>query len=176
MSMSQDDKKKILDTRAKELAKVTSYSLDKKEGRDITIFRLGDQQYAFDSLFIKEIVPLPRITVLPCVPSFVAGIMNLRGKIISLLYLDKLLQNSVSQYSEQPQVIILSHDEMEFGLLVDEINGVAQIDNEELQESIPTLNETASRYLKGITPDHLILLDALRMLDDPAIRVNEEVL
>ncbi len=176
MSMQQDKNKQILDARAKELAKITNYFVDKKEDRDITIFTLGDQKYAFESLFIKEIVPLPRITVLPCVPSFVAGIMNLRGKIISLLYLDKLLKNSVSKYSEQPQVIILSHDEMEFGLLVDEINGVAQIDHEELQESVPTLSETATRYFKGITADHLILLDALRMLDDPAIRVNEEVL
>lgn len=176
MQNHQAHNKQILDARAKELAKGIDYIVDKKESRDITIFTLGDQKYAFDSLFIKEIVPLPRITVLPCVPSFVAGIMNLRGKIISLLYLDKLLKNLVNKYSEQPQVIILSHDEMEFGLLVDEISGVAQIDNEELQESIPTLHESTTRYLKGITPDHLILLDALRMLNDPAIRVNEEVL
>lgn len=175
MMTAEENNKKILDARAKTLAKVIHESTNLNAQKEVTVFTLGTQKYAFDSLLIKEIVPLPKITVLPCVPAFVAGIMNLRGKIISVLYLDKLLHR-VDELRAQQQVIILKNSEMEFGLLVDEINGVEKVDERELQESVPTLSETSQRYFSGIRPDHLIILDALKMLNDPATRVNDEVL
>jgi purine-binding chemotaxis protein CheW len=173
--LSQEQKQKILQDRARQLAVIPEHQLDISNCIDITRFELHGENYAFESRYIREIVPVNHVTPLPCVPDFVAGIMNLRGRILSLLYLDKLLGLSTVRPKTLPQVIILSNETMEFGVLVEKINGVAQLPLTRIQDSLPTLSDNAQRYLRGLTTDHQILLDAHLLLNDPALCVDEKI-
>lgn len=175
MSMSYEQKQQILIERAKQLAVAPTPPQENISCIDITRFGLHGENYAFESRYIREIVPVNHVTPLPCVPVFVAGIMNLRGRILSLLHLDKLLGLPAAGQSAMHQVIILSNGTMEFGLLVEEIQGVAQLPLCKIQEKLPTLSENAQRYLRGLTPDRQILLDAHILLTDPSLCVDEEI-
>jgi purine-binding chemotaxis protein CheW len=64
---------------------------------------------------------------------------------------------------------------MEFGILADEILGVQDILLGDLQPSLPTLTGIREEYLKGITREHVVLLDADKLLSDKNIMVREEV-
>jgi purine-binding chemotaxis protein CheW len=101
--------------------------------------------------------------------------MNLRGRILSLLHLDRLLGLASVGQAPMQQVIILSNNSMEFGLLVEQICGVAQLPLSKIQDELPTLSDQAQRYLRGLTPDRQILLDAQLLLNDPALCVDEEI-
>lgn len=173
--LSPEQKQKILQDRARQLAAIPARSQEADTCIDITRFELHGEHYAFESRYIREIVPVNHVTPLPCVPAFVAGIMNLRGRILSLLHLDRLLGLAAAGQTAMQQVIILSHETMEFGLLVEKISGVAQLSPAKIQDELPTLSEKAQRYLRGLTPDRQILLDAQLLLNDPALCVDEEI-
>jgi Chemotaxis signal transduction protein len=175
MELSAEQKQQILLERAKQLAVRPPASQDDIRCIDITCFRLQNENYAFESRYIREIVPVNHVTPLPCVPDFVAGIMNLRGRILSLLHLDKILGLMSATPNPKHQVVILSNGTMEFGLLVEEILGVAEIPLDKIQDQLATLSEQAQRYLRGITPDRQILLDAHLLLSDPTLCVNEDI-
>ena len=76
---------RILHERALALAKENTSLATEEAYLEVTSFHLGREQYAFESRMIREIVRLREYTPLPCVPPFIAGILNLRGWIISLL-------------------------------------------------------------------------------------------
>jgi purine-binding chemotaxis protein CheW len=173
--LSQEQKHKILQDRARQLAVIPKQQQDDSHCIDITRFELHGENYAFESRYIREIVPVNHVTPLPCVPDFVAGIMNLRGRILSLLHLDKLLGLTTTASKTMQQVIILSNATMEFGVLIEQINGVALLPLTQIQNSLPTLSHNAQRYLRGLTADHQILLDAQLLLNDPALCVDEKI-
>jgi len=64
---------------------------------------------------------------------------------------------------------------MEFGILADSIIGVRNILLSEIQTSLPTLTGIREEYLKGVTKEREIILDAGKLLSDKSIIVNENV-
>jgi purine-binding chemotaxis protein CheW len=63
---------------------------------------------------------------------------------------------------------------MEVGILADTIHGVRRIPRRALQPSLPTLTGVRAEYLKGITGERLIVLDADKLLSDSKIVVQDE--
>jgi purine-binding chemotaxis protein CheW len=138
-------------------------------------FSLGAETYAVESGHIREVLPLPRVAPLPCVPSFVRGIINVRGRIVSLLDLKAILGLPSSGFSPTSGVIILQSPGIEFGLLADEIQGLAAIPLSSLQAALPTLTGVGAEYLKGVTAEGLVLLDAEKLLSDKRLVIDEAV-
>jgi len=64
---------------------------------------------------------------------------------------------------------------MVFGILADAILGVRRISLAEIQPSLPTLTGIREKYLKGITPERTVILDAGKLLADEEIVVQEQV-
>jgi purine-binding chemotaxis protein CheW len=141
---------------------------------ELVEFLLSGENYAIESLFIREVYPLRELTPLPCTPPFVLGIVNLRGKILSVIDMRKFFDLREQGLSDLNKVIIVHDARMEFGILADAILGVRTILGGELQPSLPTLTEIGAEYLKGVTRDRLVVLDAGKMLADHRIVVHEE--
>jgi purine-binding chemotaxis protein CheW len=76
--------------------------------------------------------------------------------------------------SDLNKVIILHDAAMEFGILADVIVGVRTIQAGELQPSLATLTEVRAEYLKGVTANRLVVLEAAKMLADRRIIVHDE--
>ena len=73
------------------------------------------------------------------------------------------------------RVIILYDDQMEFGILADVVHGTQEIELEDIRVVPPTVTGIGEEYLKGVTKERLIVLNAKRLLSDKSIVVNEEV-
>jgi purine-binding chemotaxis protein CheW len=173
--MDQSESRRILHDRAVELAREYAAAVDDADGIDVTVFRLGNELYAFESSLIREIVPLKGYTPLPCVPPFIAGITNLRGRILSLLNLHRLFELPDEAEENNRSVVVLAHDGMEFGIIAGAVEGVAHVAFSALQAELPTLQGSMEKYLRGVTAERLIVLDGLALLHDPALVVNEEI-
>jgi len=165
----------LLHKRAIELARNETVDADSSDTMDVTVFRLGSEQYAFEASHVREVVPLKRVTALPCVPPYIAGVINMRGRILSLLDLRRLFGLAGESWSDESKVIILSDGSMEFGILADSIEGVQQVEPAILQEKLATIDAVKTNYLRGVTPEHLILLDAFKLLNDSELIVNDEI-
>jgi purine-binding chemotaxis protein CheW len=175
--LKTQDKVKIFKARAKNLARETD---DEKKGitgetLDIIEFLLDDERYGIEASYIREIYPLKELVFIPGTPSFILGITNVRGKILSIIDIKKLFGLPPKGLSELDKVIIVKNGAMELGIHADSVIGMRSIANEELQPPLTTLTGVCAKYLKGITGEQIAILDIKELLSDKNIIVNEEV-
>lgn len=166
----------ILRKRALALAREPEKEEAAAERLEIVEFLLAYERYGIESSYIREVYPLKDLTPLPGTPPFVLGIMNVRGKILSVIDLRKFFDLPQKGLTDLNKVIIVHDEVMEFGILADAILGVRLIPLRELQPSLPTLTEVRADYLKGVTEERLVVLDGGAILSDRRIIVQEEAL
>ena len=169
-----EEKKNILRDRAKALAREAAKD-DSGEKIEILEFLLAYERYGIESSFIREVYPLKDLTPVPCTPAHVLGIINVRGQILSVIDLKKFFDLPEKGLGDLNKVIILKGDAMEFGVLADVILGVRTLPLSSLQQAMPTLTGIREEYLKGITADRSVILDAGKILADKKIVVEEQV-
>ncbi|HQH79085.1 MAG TPA: chemotaxis protein CheW [Synergistaceae bacterium] len=169
----QARKEKILRERAKVLARPSSSQAAPGGAVEVVSFRLGAERYAVESRHVGEIFPLRGVTPLPGTPSFVLGIVNLRGEILSLMDLKVLLR-----LPRDPQdcgvVLVLRSDGMAMGVVADAFDGVLSIPRGEIAPPLASLSSFGASVLSGLWRGEVALLDAGRILKDPSLVVNVE--
>jgi purine-binding chemotaxis protein CheW len=172
---ASQEKPQIFKARARALAQELGKPAESGNYLEILEFSLAYERYGLETSFVREVYPLKELTPLPCTPPFVLGIINVRGQILAVIDLKRLFNLPSRGLSDLNKVIILRRGRLEVGLLVDAVTGVRSVPLPELQTSLPTLEGLSPDYLKGITSDALIILDAEKILADPKLIVHEEV-
>ena len=170
-----DKQQRILKARAIALAREPVASDAEGERIEIVEFLLADERYAIESTYIGKVYPLKDLTVLPCTPAFVLGIINLRGRILSVIDLRTFFDLPHRGLSDLNKVIVLHAGAMEFGLLADAIIAARWLPRSLLLPSLPTLTEIRAEYLLGVTPERLVVFDGGKILADSRMVVHEEV-
>ena len=168
------DKRNILKARAMALAKKPE-NKEANEYIEVVEFLLASERYGIQSAYVIEVYPLKDLTPVPCTPKFVAGIINVRGRIISVIDIKKFFDLHEKGISDLNKVIIIHNSMMEFGILADAVLGAGQIPLRDIQPSLPTLTGIRAEYLKGVTKEMLVVLDAEKILSDKKIVVHEVV-
>jgi purine-binding chemotaxis protein CheW len=171
---SAEQARAILKARARELAR-RPLALTADAGIQVIRFLLAHESYAVDSTLVREVTPLKDLTPLPCTPAFVLGIVNLRGEIVSVIDLKRFFNLPPAGITDLNQLIVLSDESMTFGILADRVLGVGALSTDAIEPAPPLFAGIGSEYLKGIGPDRIILLDAAKLLADPALVVRETV-
>ena len=172
--INQPSDQQILQERARKLA--VRKSDQNPEGESILAieFLLLPEKYCIDSSCIAEVLPLKDITPIPGTPSFVLGVMNVRGKIISVIDLKSFLHLKEIGIMESNKVMVVKSQEIEFGILTDAIEGTRQIYLNSLIAPPVTINGIGAEYIKGITTDGRILLEAKTLLSNKSIKVMDQ--
>lgn len=171
---SKGEKQKIFFRRAEKLAQLAGTSASYQGAFHLVEFILSDERYAIESMFIREVYPLKEVSLVPGVPSFVYGLINIRRRIVSIIDLRNLFDVPVRPITPQAKAIILQKGGMEFGIVAEKIVGVKNISGTDLQENIPTLTGIHQEFFKGITSDRLLVLDAEKLLNSSSIIVNQK--
>ena len=170
-----EEKRSILKTRARALARKPEGGAA-KEFIEIVEFRLALENYGIASAFVNEVYPLKDFTPLPGAPPFVLGIVNVRGRIISVVDLKKFFDLPEKGLGELDKVIILRNERMEFGILADVILGARRIPLDAIRNAPATITGIGAEYIKGITEQRTIILDAENILGDENIIVRQPAL
>lgn len=175
MKKTREETEKILKNRAALLAKDAAAKAKKASAGsyEAVEFALAHERYALESAFIREICNLTDITPVPGAPDFVLGIINVRSRIISVVDIKRFYGLPEKGLTDMNKVIILEGDEMEFGVVADAVIGVRVIDPDTLEKTLPTLTGIREIYLKGITKDRVIVLDAGKLLNDKNMVVKD---
>jgi len=174
VDLSPEKSRCILEARARAAAK-PPVTPDDAERIEVLAFSLASETYGVETCHVREVRQLKDLTVLPCTPPFLAGVMNLRGRIIAIIDLRKFFELPTKGLTELNRVIVLRGGDHELGLLADSIAGVRLVNATEVQEGLPTLTGIRERFLKGITGQMLAILDGHRLLSDAGLTVNEKV-
>ncbi len=125
-------------------------------------FYLGEESFVVELLKIKEFIPVPQTTSVPQSPDFFMGLMDLRGDVISIIDLRKILGINPREIEVEETVLIVDMNGTGVGLIVDFVKNVVSFD-ESAAEDVGELNfEYGSEHMKGVYkgPDGLaIILD-----------------
>jgi len=170
-----EEKKKILETRARNLARIPQDGELAEQRIDIIEFNLAYERYGIESAFVREVFSITELTRVPCTPPFVLGVINVRGEIVSVIDLKKFFDLPEKGLGDLNKVIILQSDAMSFGILADQMIGMRAVPLRGLQATLPTLTDLRKDYLKGVIGDRVVVLDAAKLLSDPRLVVNEHV-
>jgi purine-binding chemotaxis protein CheW len=174
-SKSTVDARQILRARARALARTPEPDHGAAASLAVLEFGLGGERYAVETRYVTGVMPLKTLTPLPCTPPFVAGIVNVRGRIVMVLDLKKFFGLPESGLTDSHRIIHIEGNGLEVALLADVSIGMRSVAFEGLQAPLPTLSGIRADYLQGITGDPLMVIDMSRILADPDIIVHEEV-
>jgi chemotaxis signal transduction protein len=134
------------------------------------IFALGGERYGIAARLAREAIRAPRLMPLPGVPDFVAGVIALRGEIVAVFDLGRLLGGPARPATDPGWVLALGGERVEFGVAADEVQEVRTLPA--ATALLPPEGEAAS-YLRGITAEALLVLDGEALLRDPKLFIDQ---
>jgi len=139
-------------------------------------FYLNQNEYTVPILKVQEIIKLPLITKIPQTPYYIEGVTNLRGNVIPILNLKSLI-NLSSEASKGNKVIVVTSGKKVFGVLVDDISGVINIDESTI-ESCDDFFEGNVEQVEGVArlSDRLVvLLNTKKLIPHGDIGIFDDV-
>ena len=166
-------KTRIFRERAKKLAAPGAPRDSGGESLELLEFLIGKERYAVETVFVGEVFPPGDITPVPCTPPFVAGVVNLRGRIVPVVDL-KVLFGIRSAGEKTPRIVLLHSGGNEIGLLTDGVPGISIIGREAVRPPLSAPAGLPGAYMAGIAGNDLAVLDGDRILRDIALTVDEE--
>ncbi len=130
-------------------------------------FKLGKEEFGVDILKVQEINRMLEITEMPNSPEFVEGIVNLRGRIIPIVYLKKRLNMELKKHDSSTRIIVVEVEGQTIGFVVDEVSEVLRIESKIIEPAPPIVGGLRSDYIIGVAKLEdrlLILLDLNKVL------------
>ena len=166
---------KILRERARRLARRPEGEAAEEDLLQIVGFTLAGESYGVESHLVSEVFGLQEVAHVPCTPDFVLGIINIRGRIVSVVDLRVVFGMEARPLSGAARAIVLASRDMEFALAAESVRGIRGLPAAALQPPLPTLTGAKRDYTRGVTGEGLILIDVGKMLSDPGLLVDETV-
>ena len=135
-------------------------------------FAVGNEDYGLEIEHISEIIMVQTITVVPEVPAYIKGIINLRGKILPVMDVRIRFNKEPMEYNDRTCIIVAISGHSLIGLIVDTVRAVMDILPEDITEPAGGSAETRNRYIKGVGKTELgvkLLLDLDRLVSDKSL-------
>jgi purine-binding chemotaxis protein CheW len=155
-------------------------SEDRSAGKEIqvVIFHLGREEFGVRIDQVKEIIEMTHITRMPKAPSFIEGVINLRGEVVAIIDLAKQFDLPKSERGEETRIVVVDVDDNIVGMIVGSVPEVLRISEENIDPT-PSLIESRidTRYIEGIgkLEDRLfVLLNLSKVLSPEEVKSVEE--
>jgi len=143
-------------------------------------FTMNGMEYTIPILKVQEIVNLPHLTRLPQVPAYIEGITNLRGRIIPVLNLKKLI--GLGGVSSGEKVIVVTSGRIIFGVLIDAVTGVITIEDSAIDpptdfntsDMVSGVAKVGEKLIVLLDTKKLVPLEDMSMFEDETFEVKSE--
>lgn len=142
---------------------------EKKGPVQLSCFFVGSALCGIDINVIQEMNKQMEMTTVPQAPEYVLGIMNLRGRIVTIIDLGRKLGLAPSKKSESSRIIIVNSRDENIGLLVDRITDVVTAKWENVEPTPSNIKGFKGKYFQGVfksSKDLVAILDVEEVLAD----------
>lgn len=146
----------------------------------VVSFQLAGEEYGLNIMSVQEIILMGEITQIPEVPSYIRGLINLRGKVIPILDLRSRFRMPTTEVNEHTRIIVVNGADTTFGLVVDAVSQVLRLEGEQIEPPPAGLANIDQAYLQGLVKMEkkiMILLDVDKIIsqeDQQCLTNNEE--
>ncbi|HJT52233.1 MAG TPA: chemotaxis protein CheW [Candidatus Acidoferrales bacterium] len=141
-------------------------------------FRIGAETFAVPIALVHEIVRVPEITSVPDSPDYVEGVINLRGKIVSVIDLRKRFGEKEIVRNKKNRILVTDVEGKPVGLIVDAASEVLKLPETEVEPPPPVFDEKDVNYVTGLGKLHgrlIILIDLTKVLQKGELRRLDEL-
>jgi purine-binding chemotaxis protein CheW len=121
----------------------------KEETLQFIVFRLAREWYGVEITKVKEIIKVGKVTYLPSSPEHIAGIVSLRGNILSVTDLKAIFRLPYEEPTGKTRIIAVESGIFETGLLVDEVVESFEVPVSKMEPPLLTLPVEGGRYIEG---------------------------
>lgn len=132
-------------------------------------FRLGDEKYGINVMQVQEVLRVTEIAPVPGAPSYVLGIINLRGNVVTVIDTRSRFDLVHKETDDASRIIIIETEVHIIGILVDSVAEVVELRASEIENAPNVGNEENSKYIQGVTSrdnELLIIVDLNKFLLD----------
>ncbi|MDF2612369.1 MAG: cheW3 [Clostridia bacterium] len=141
---------------------------DAQKDRYLT-FALDSDFFGIEIKYVTEIIGIQPITIVPDVPKYIKGIINLRGKIIVVIDMRTKFHKNQIPYNDRTCIIVVTINDVEAGLIVDQVSEVVSIPEEDIVLPPNEKLGEKNKYIKGMgkTGQHIkLIIDGERLLEE----------
>ncbi|MBN1971424.1 MAG: purine-binding chemotaxis protein CheW [Candidatus Delongbacteria bacterium] len=129
----------------------------------VSIFRIGDAYFGIDTNNVQEVVKIGKITPVHNSHSFIVGVMNLRGKIVSVLDFGLKLDMEKIEENQDNRIYIVNWNDEQVGLLVDEVSDTVEVEETDLKSIPENVQGKQKRYFSNIFHFHGKLISMVNL-------------
>ena len=129
---------------------------------------IGDQLFGLSIARVQDVFRPERMTRIPLASAEIAGVLNLRGRIVTAVDLHCRLGLPLRENDQQPMAIGIEHKGESYGLLIDSVGEVMKLDHDTFEPNPVNLDPRLSRMATGVyrlEGQLLVILDVDRVLD-----------
>jgi purine-binding chemotaxis protein CheW len=135
-------------------------------------FSLGDEVFAMDIRTVREIIQHAAMTVVPLMPNFVRGVINLRGAVVPVIDLQSRFGRGAAVVGKKTCIVIFDAssegEKLELGLMVDSVSEVIEIESAQI-EPAPQFGTSIQRdFIRGmgkVGGEFIVILEPERALN-----------
>lgn len=164
--------RQIMEQRARRLARPLQQGLATQDLVDHVSFQLANECYAIDCARVLEVFRLRAFTPVPGTPDHFVGVTNLRGTILPIVDLHRFFGLEHEGISDLSHIVVVGRERPDFGLLVDAVRAVEPIVVSDLVPVTAVGDGVERAFVRGVTRDAVIVLDAAGLLADERLVVD----
>lgn len=118
--------------------------------RQMVVFKVGNKEYGVDISRINQIITPIKVFKLPEAPSYIEGLINLRGTIYTLINLRSKLSLPLREIDESSRIVLFDESGIKAGLLVDEANDIVTINEADFKQPVELMSQEDSKYVREV--------------------------
>ncbi len=148
-----------------------------KELIPLAVIGFGNEYFGLDLELVREFTDISNLTPIPGCPSHIVGNMNLRGEIVTLVDIRKVLNLPAAPIRIDSQAVVVQVDDIVAGLPVDQVLEMVYLSSDDISPSPNVLSDLGELYIRGAAlfqEKTLKVLDLTQLFTQGELVVNEE--
>jgi len=148
---------------------MSEQNIEDNSHRQCVTFRLDEETYGINVMLVQEVLRITEIAPVPGAPSYVIGIINLRGNVVTVIDTRMRFGLSTKEMDDATRIVIIETEAQTVGIIVDSVAEVVDIYAEEIESAPNVGNDETARYIEGVVSRDdvlLILIDLNKLLSE----------
>lgn len=141
------------------------------DSSEVLSFSIGGTIYGIEVIYVKDIITIEQITVVPKIPDHIKGVINIRGRVVPVISVRKRFGIEEIPYDDRTCIIVLEFDDgNQVGIIVDRVQEVINVKPSDISNTPDSKNVNANRYIKSL----INLESGIRLLIDCYKLINDD--
>ena len=120
------------------------------EGGEVLLFSIDNKIYGLEIQYVTEIIGVQQITVVPRVPTYIKGVINIRGKVIPVMSVRNRFGIEERDFDERTCIIVVNFNGVAVGIIVDRVKEVFNARPKQISNTPDFKNVNKNRFIRYI--------------------------